>query len=127
VGVITENYRDLLDRNKADIIPTIKTKKFEFVDDAETKVNVVSIKPVYSVLGPEFKDKSNKIITALQTLPPKRIFEEISKTGHYNLELKDGEAIKLTSKHISIETKIQVHGRDVEIIDINNITILIEK
>ena len=127
LGIITENSREVLERNKADIIPTIKIKKFEFLDDTETDLSVRCIKPIYSVLGPEFKEKSKKIISKLQTIPPKTIYDQITKTGQYELELEDGEKIKLTSKHISMETMKQVHGRQVETISLKDITILIEK
>ena len=97
VGIICENQKNrmILERNQADIIATIKAKKFEFLDDTGTEVSVRSIKPVYSVLGPEFKDKSKEIISKLQALSPQSIYDQLTATGHYDLELEGGDKIKL--------------------------------
>jgi valyl-tRNA synthetase len=127
IGVVTDQHREILDRNSIDIISTIKTKKFEFVDNAETKVKVQSVKPIYSVLGPEFKNKSKEIISKLQLESPETIHSQISNSGFFELELTNGEIVKLNSKHLNIETSKQVHGRTVETISVKDITLLIEK
>ena len=84
------------------------------------------MRPVYSILGPEFKGVSKEIINKLQTLSAKNVFDQISNTGHFELQLENGDTIQLTDKHISFELAKQVHGREVETIDLKNITILIE-
>ena len=127
VGIIADKHQDILARNKVDIISTIKAKKFEFLDNAETEVNVRAAKPIYSVLGPEFKGASKEIISKLQTIPPETINEQISTNGHYELELDSGDKVKLDSTHISLDMAKHVHGREVEIINLKDQTILIEK
>jgi valyl-tRNA synthetase len=127
VGIITERHREVLDRNKSDIIPTIKAKKFEFVDNAETELQVRAIKPNYAVLGPEFKGTSKEIIKKLLAVPVSTIHEQISSTGVFELELDSGDKVKLNPKHVLIETTKQVHGRAVETVNLKDMTILIEK
>jgi valyl-tRNA synthetase len=128
VGVITENLSTLVDRNKADIIPTIKANNFELISDAETSTIPKRVKPVYSVLGPEFKGDSKKIITKLESLSPENVLNELSVKGKLQIILEDGKQIALTEKHLKIETTKEVHGREVETVDLeHDITILIEK
>ncbi|WP_455392276.1 class I tRNA ligase family protein, partial [[Eubacterium] cellulosolvens] len=127
VGIITDANRELLERNKIDIISTIKAKNFEFVDDAETEVMVRNIKPNYSVLGPEFKGASKEIISKLQTLSPQSIYEQFIISGAFELELDSGEKVKLNEKHVIMDTTKKVHGREVKTIDLQNITILVAK
>jgi valyl-tRNA synthetase len=127
LGIITEHHQEVLDRNQSDIVATVKAKKFEFVEDAETKISVRTIKPVYAVLGPEFKDASKEIISKLQNLPTVEVFDQLSKSGHYELELASGDIVKLNKKHLLIDTVKQVHGRDVESINVRDITVLLEK
>ncbi len=127
VGVISQN-NELLSQNKKDIISTIKIKTFEFVDNAETEVKVKAIKPNYSVLGPEFKNLSKDIISELKKVDPNKVYGQIQTTGFFVLRLDSGEKIQLNHNHLIIETTKQVHGREVETLDLeNDITILIEK
>jgi valyl-tRNA synthetase len=127
VGIITTTHQEVLNNNKEDIIQTIKAKNFEFAQDAETSLSVRGIKPVYSTLGPEFKGKSKEIISKLEKLEPVDVHDHLTSSGQYVLTLDNGESVNLTSKHVSLETSKQVHGRDVESIDVRDITILIQK
>jgi valyl-tRNA synthetase len=128
VGIISDNYRKILNKNKDDIISTIKIKTFEFVDNAETELKVKAVKPIYSVMGPEFKKSSKNIISKLTQIDPNKVYEQLKANGVFKLELDSGEIIKLRDNHLSIETTKQVHGREVETLDFeNDITILIEK
>ncbi len=129
MGILAEHkLQDVIAESKADIIPTIKVKTLEFIEDIENKVSlkVKELRPVYSVLGPEFKGASKEIINKLQTLSAKNVFDQISSTGHFDLQLESGDTIQLTDKHISFELAKQVHGREVETIDLDEITILVE-
>jgi valyl-tRNA synthetase len=128
IGVVTNRFVSLIERNKSDIISTIKANSIELVSETETEIKPKSIKPIYSVLGPDFKGASKEIISRLTTLSPIDIYEQLKDKGEYRLNLASGESIILTSKHITIETSKQVHGREVQTLDLNeDITILIEK
>jgi valyl-tRNA synthetase len=127
VGIVTDQYKEIIDRNSQDIISTIKVKNFEFVNETETELSIQGIKPVYSSLGPEFKEKSKEIVSKIQTLSPDEVHSQISNTGYFELELSDGEKIKLNSDHITLETSKQVHGRTVDTISMKDITLLVQK
>jgi valyl-tRNA synthetase len=130
VGIITKTNknRDIIERNKPDIISTIKAKSIEFVENAEIEIAAESVKPVYSVIGPNFKQTSKEIITKLQESSPGNIYQQLINTGAVELELESGKKVSLNSDHIIIDTSKQVHGREVKTVDINDdITVLIEK
>jgi valyl-tRNA synthetase len=128
IGVISGDKNQTISKNKEDIISTIKAKSFEVIDDAELEVKAKAIKPVYSTLGPEFKGASKEIISKLEQQIPESILENLSVQGNISLELDSGEHVTLTEKHIFVETSKQIHGREVETLDLNgDVTILIEK
>ncbi|MFW9881515.1 MAG: class I tRNA ligase family protein, partial [Candidatus Thorarchaeota archaeon] len=127
VGIITTIHHDVLSNNKEDIIQTIKTKNFEFAQDTETSESIRGIKPIYSALGPEFKGKSKEIISKLEKVEPEEVHNQLTSSGQYILKMNNGETVNLTFKHVSLETTKQVHGRDVDTIDLKDMTILIQK
>jgi valyl-tRNA synthetase len=128
VGVVSQRFVSLIERNRADITSTIKAKSIEMVSNSETEIKPNAVKPVYSALGPEFKGASKEIISKLDELSPNEVYEQLKNKGEYRLKLASGESAILTSKHITVETSKQVHGREVQTLDLNeDITILIER
>jgi valyl-tRNA synthetase len=128
IGVVTRRFVSLIERNKSDIISTIKANSIELVSNTETEIKPNAVKPVYSTLGPEFKGTSKEIISRLHELSPIDVYTELKNKGEYKLKLASGDSVSLTSKHINIETSKQVRGREVQTLDLNeDITILIEK
>jgi valyl-tRNA synthetase len=128
IGVVTQRFVSLIERNKADITSTIKANSIELVSNTETEIKPNSVKPVYSSLGPEFKGASKEIISRLAKLSPNEVYDQLKNKGEYRLKLASGQPIILTGKHITVETSKQVHGREVQTLDLNeDITILIEK
>jgi valyl-tRNA synthetase len=128
VGVIAGDKSKVVNNNKNDIINTIKSKSFEIIQNAELEVKAKAIKPVYSVIGPEFKGSSKEIINKLQQQTPELVLQKIDSDGCIEMGLSNGDQVKLTKDHIQIETTKQVHGREVETITLyGEVTILIEK
>lgn len=60
----------ILDPTKIDILETTKAKKVIITSKAELSESIMSIKPIYSKLGPKFKSRAKDIAFILTSMNP---------------------------------------------------------
>ncbi len=65
----------------------------------------IEIKPNFSKIGPEFKDKSNAVSEALKSADYNKIKEELSKNGYYELHTSKGP-VQINETHFNVIEKL---------------------
>ena len=85
---------------------------------------IVRIKPKFSIIGPMFKDKTKKLIKAIENLSKDeklKLFEEKS------IEIDvDGERIEVKADWFDFDVKRIIEGREVELIETKNSMVFVE-
>ncbi len=85
---------------------------------------IVRIKPKFSIIGPMFKDKTKKLIKAIENFSKDeklKLFEEKS------IEIDvDGERIEVKADWFDFDVKRIIEGREVELIETKNSMVFVE-
>lgn len=79
----------------------------------------IEIRPNMSVIGPLYKNKAKRIADTIEKLDPKEIGGEKIKIS------VDGNEIELDRSYVEIEYETKSKGEEVEIIDVDEVTIVI--
>ena len=79
-------------------IKTLEIKKVESMGK--------DIKPNFSTIGPDFKDKSNAVSEAIRSIDANELISSISKKGIYSLHTSKG-VLDINSNHFTIIEKVQ--------------------
>ncbi len=85
---------------------------------------IVRIKPKFSIIGPMFKDKTKKLIKAIENLSKDeklKLFEEKSIEIDVN-----GERIEVKADWFDFDVKRIIEGREVELIETKNSMVFVE-
>ncbi len=100
---VTEDAVEIALQRLAGVIEeysNIKHLEVRKVDSFETE-----IRPNFSAIGPEFKEKSGAVSEALRTADAKEILNSISASGHYALHTKLGP-VEITAGHFTTIEKL---------------------
>ena len=85
----------------------LNVKTISFARDT-SQFMIKSVKPIYSHLGPKYKEKSKSIINALELLDKKEVYEELTKSNEVKITV-DNEVIKLTDDDFEIVENVKEH------------------
>jgi len=100
---IENSIKDLLGLLKEEL----NVKTISFARDT-SQFMTKSIKPIYSHLGPKYKEKAKGIIDALELLDKQEIYEELTKNNEAKITV-DNETIKLTDEDFEIVENEKEH------------------
>ena len=98
---IENSIKDLLGLLKEEL----NVKTISFARDT-SQFMIKSVKPIYSHLGPKYKEKAKDIIDALELLDKQEIYEELTKSNEVKITV-DNEAIKLTDEDFEIVENVK--------------------
>ncbi|MDY6780944.1 MAG: class I tRNA ligase family protein, partial [Halobacteria archaeon] len=118
VEVYTEHEIDRLDASNAlnaDVV----------VDDGEPDLEEVpvGVDADMSVIGPKYKDDAGGIVSALESEDPESVAEQ-KLEGAVEVDV-DGETIELTSDAVEVENELRSRGREVDVVETDDATVLI--
>ncbi len=91
----------------------------------EIEMKPVAIKPQIKVIGPQFKDKSGKIIKALSSMDPAEV-AGLKANGAIRVEL-DGEIIELAANAVEIVVETLSAGLAVDVLRLDKAVVLIKR
>ncbi|EMR75048.1 Isoleucyl-tRNA synthetase [Thermoplasmatales archaeon SCGC AB-540-F20] len=100
---IENSIKDLLGLLKEEL----NVKTISFARDT-SQFMTKSVKPIYSHLGPKYKEKAKGIIDALELLDKQEIYEELTKNNEVKITV-DNETIKLTDEDFEIVENEKEH------------------
>jgi valyl-tRNA synthetase len=124
--IVAQDKKDLFTEIKDDIANTIRAKEIQILEKLEIKEVPVAIKPIFAKLGPKFRYKMGEITEKLKTADPEEAFSALQGKG-YEITLKNGDKILITRDLVEIEKSTKVHGREMDTLSLDDITVLVAK
>ncbi len=116
--------KGLLDGIEDDIKATLSIKKLSIVEEKDCQERIIGIKPIYSKIGPTYKKHSKAIIAELEKAQPEEVADAIRR-GSFEVILRSGRGVKLTSEHISLVKKMVVQGQEVDSLAVGDLTVFV--
>ncbi|RLI57228.1 MAG: hypothetical protein DRO93_10805, partial [Candidatus Thorarchaeota archaeon] len=136
-AVVTYGSKEFISKIKPSALIIKSTLKYpknhEFIiGKPEIEEKISNITPVYSKIGPTFKENAKKLITYLNE-NKEEIIQEIEKTGDLKISCISGLDIKSDEKlirdgYIQVEKQIQIKGKkDSKILSFDDFYLEIKK
>jgi len=91
----------------------------------EVEMKPVAVKPQMKILGPMFKDKSQKIIKILSSMDPAEVAGQ-KASGCIKVDV-DGEAIDLPPAAVELVVETLSAGEAVDVLGVGDATVLVRK
>jgi valyl-tRNA synthetase len=126
VEIVAGDKMDLFSDIKDDISNTVRAKTLQVVESVKIEETPVAVIPVYAKLGPKFKANVNEIGNILKSADAKDVFKGISGQG-YEITLKSGEKALITGDYVQIKTAKTAHGKELEPLSVDGLTVLVGK
>ncbi|MBI2673615.1 class I tRNA ligase family protein [Candidatus Woesearchaeota archaeon] len=105
IKAAVEKLNDLIKRQtnikKVSVVTEVKGLKSE-------------IKPDFNKLGPVFKDKTSKIITAISMISSESIMRAIEKKGIYKLKV-DKDVFDIKKEYLTVSEALPLHMRSLDV------------
>ena len=95
------------------------------VGSPSLEMKPVAVKPQMKVIGPRFKDTSQRIIAALMSMNPADVARQ-REAGSIRIDL-DGEAIQLPPEGVEVEVQTLSAGEAVDILRTKEATVLVRR
>ncbi len=92
----------------------------------EFEVKTIAIKPKMGVIGPKFKGQAKKIVDVLGAVDAQEAASKLESSGYIALDI-DGESVKLGNDSVDRQTTVTSAGRDVDVLNVDNIIVVIMK
>jgi isoleucyl-tRNA synthetase len=99
----------------------INVKAISFAKDT-SHFMIKSVKPSYSHLGPKYKEKSKKIITALEQLNKQDVYKKLTKKKEIQITIEK-EIIRLTNEDFEVIELVKDH---IALEEAENVTLLLD-
>ena len=108
-----------------DMRSTVSAEEFSVVrEDPTLQERAVSVSPVYSKIGPRFRERSREIVQLLSRADPGEVAAAL-KAGGWTAGLSDGTRVTLTADEVQVQTGWTSHGQAVEIVHADGATVVI--
>ncbi|UCF07439.1 MAG: hypothetical protein JSW28_07230, partial [Thermoplasmata archaeon] len=104
---------------------TVCAKELRVVETVDLEQKPVSVKPNYAKLGPKFKSQAREIGDKLKSADAIEVSRAIG--DGYGLTLDSGDTVMITSDFVEIEKAVSAHGKDMDTLLVDNITVLVGK
>jgi len=104
----TTGLADRMQPYESLILSEVNVKELRFTHDAGDRVQF-EVKPNYRALGPVFGKRMPLVRKALDAADPARVRAELASDGGYSITLDDGEAVRLTSEHVTVSVTAEGH------------------
>lgn len=109
VVVTQENkYKEAVDMFREILIDELNVKELKVMSD-NSELTEVKLEPVYSSLGPRFKDRADRVAKLIEDADPVEFKKSLDEEGHVNL---DGFNIKKDDVKLHEETKDMYVGSE---------------
>ena len=122
VEIITKQKLTAEDKECIKLPLRIKSLNVSSKFDLEEKI--VGIKIIYANLGKKFKDKTKKIVEKLKKINPDRLYKELRDKSKIILDI-DNEKFEIENKDIEFEKRYTMHGKEVNLIHLEDAVIAI--
>jgi valyl-tRNA synthetase len=126
VEIVAGDRKELLAGTEDNIKNTLCTKELEITKTVDIEKVPVAVKPNFARLGPEFKSNSNEIGNKLKVADAKEVLKAMEAEG-YKVALDSGDEELITMGYVEFEFTVKAHGRDMETLLVDGLTILIGK
>ncbi|UCG69618.1 MAG: valine--tRNA ligase [Thermoplasmata archaeon] len=126
IEIVAQEKKELFTEIKDDIAKTIRAKELQVMDKLKIEETPVAIKPIYAKLGPEYKENMGEIVEVLKNGDPTEVSKALEGEG-YEITLKSGDKTLITRDFVEIEMSTKAHGREMDTLSVDDITILVAK
>jgi valyl-tRNA synthetase len=109
----------------SDITGTVNADVDVIDGDPEFEYTVCGIKPNMNIIGPKYKKKAGAIIGVLGSVDPESIADQ-AQGGMISIDV-NGEAIVLEPEAVTFEKEIMSQGHLVDVLEVGNVKVVIEK
>ncbi|RKY01246.1 isoleucine--tRNA ligase, partial [Candidatus Poribacteria bacterium] len=113
IGTGSEAEREAVRKLEELILEELNIKRVVFDDDL-TRYASVSVKPNFRLLGPKYGARVQSIARALSAADPVGIKRQLDSEGAVEIELEDGERVKLERNEIDMRFE-SLEGWSVEV------------
>ena len=117
-------YSDL-DLETADLAGVANSPVESRTGNPLLEMKPIAVKPQMKVIGPRFKDKSQRIIAALNSMDPADVARQ-KEAGSIAVQL-DGEIIQLPIEAAEVEVQTLSAGEAVDILETKDATVLVRR
>jgi len=126
VEIVAGDRKGDLAGTEDNIKNTVCAKELEVTETVDIEKVPVAVIPNFARLGPEFKTDANEIGNKLKVANAKEVLEATMAEG-YKVTLDSGEEVLITMGYVEFELAVKAHGRDMETLLVDGLTILIGK
>ncbi len=107
---------------KEDIAGAVRANELVVAEKEELNEEIVALKPVYSKIGPMFKDKTGEIVDKIKRIDTKKL-----SGNEINVKLNSGENLKLNQDFVKFEKNVAVKGKKVDVLNISVGVVIVGK
>jgi valyl-tRNA synthetase len=91
----------------------------------EIEMNAIGIKPITKILGPKFKDKTGRIIAALNAITPSELARQKAE-GVIKINL-DGDLLEIVPESVDVIYDTLCAGESVDVLKLGEAIVLVKK
>ena len=104
----------------------IKQLKLE-KSTSDLREDISNIKPVYASIGKKFRKKVKHIIKKIELMNPQEVYDALEEKNALNIKLEDDEVVTLKKEDLLFEKTFSIHGKQVDVLKVDNALIAIAK
>ena len=127
VEIFTKN-KSILQETLEDIMKTLNIKQLKLEKStSDLKEDISNIKPVYASIGKKFKKKVKHIIKKIELMNPQEVYDALEEKNALNIKLEDDEVVTLKKEDLLFEKTFSIHGKQVDMLKVDNALVAIAK
>ena len=112
--------------SEEDIAATVKASRIILEKRADIEEKISGAKPVYSRIGPEFRQHARDVVRFITEADPRELWDDL-QSGSITVRFSEEESGEITAEHVEFTKTLVSHGVDVDSINMEGAVILIEK
>jgi len=124
VEMVAGSDKPAIERCLNDITNTINITSLKFIGKEEVKEEITAVKPVHASIGPKFRQKAKFVSEYLKDLNGEEL-QTLVDTGTAKITTDDGEEVVLEKEDFQPVKASTYHGKEVEIIKVNDVLVLL--
>lgn len=120
---ITERLIDYID----DIKNTVRAKTIEITDESDVEETIMTVKPVYSRIGPRFKERAREIIMLVLNMNPADVASMLTRDGRLFVTQSDGTVAEILAGDFEFDKIYVSKGKEVTCMTAGDLLIMVDK
>jgi valyl-tRNA synthetase len=125
--IFTKN-KSALQETLEDIMKTLNIKQLKLEKStSDLREDISNIKPVYASIGKKFRKKVKHIIKKIELMNPQEVYDALEEKNALNIKLEDDEVVTLKKEDLLFEKTFSIHGKQVDVLKVDNALIAIAK